>query len=219
MLCTQIIVVAELQPTRSRNALMLWPGMSNPQHSMSTTTTMSWEDVAIVNQVDMDSSFAWALKIHHGENQLPSLVEASDASCSSSSESSYDDPLASDLSEMRISKVGAVKFSTVTVSEHAVTIGNHPGVDMYPISLDWPSVRNEPQSVDDYEAKRKPPVPCPPFKRCGIRAVRLSAAERMDRLAKVTGWTNDELFQHERKRQLTVQEEKRRAALGLPIFV
>jgi hypothetical protein len=196
---------------------MLWPptDMSKPQHSISTT--MSWEDVAIVNQVDMDTSFALALKIHHGENQLPSLVEASDASCSSSSEFSCEDPLASDLSEMRISKVGTVKFSTVTVLEYAVTIGNHPGVDMYPISLDWPSIRNEPQSVDDYEAKRKPPVPCPQFKRCGIRAVRLSAAERVDRLAKVTGWTNEELFQHERKRQLTVQEEKRRAALGLPM--
>jgi hypothetical protein len=180
--------------------------------------TQHIDNVAIVNQVDMETSFALALKIHHGENQVPPLVEASDASCSSSSESSCDDPLASDLSEIIISKVGAVKFSTVTVVEHAVTIGNHPGVDMYPISLDWPCVRNEPQSVDDYEAKRKPPVPCPHFKRCGIRAVRLSAAERMDRLVKVTGWTNEELFQHERKRQLTVQEEKRRAALGLPML-
>jgi hypothetical protein len=183
-------------------------------NSKESAVRISWEDVAIVREEQL-ASFATMQIVFVDDVAEPAAIASSDDSCSSDSTTESDESVhgatsaVSEFIDVTLSKGGRVQFSTIEVREYAVAIGDHPMVDMYPITLDWPFIESEPQSIDDYESSRVSPAT---LNRRGIKAPRLTATERMARLANVTGCSNQELFQQERKRQLTVQEEKRRAA-------
>lgn len=188
---------------------------------------MSWEDVAIVKEEDMEASFAFAMKIRFIDEEIPSAIASSDDSCSSENstesscceeESAFDAAPVSEFTDVRLSKGGHnVQFSTVHVREYSVTIGDHPNVEMYPLSLDWAYAEGETHSMDEFESRSRSTTPEHQKQqqqqqrwkqRRGIKAPRLTATERMARLVDVTGCSNQALFQQERKRQLLVQEEK-----------
>lgn len=198
--------------------------------------TMSWTDVAIVQEVDLATSFAIDLKIHFGSSQngynyniddmdskdlddedetVPSVVAASDESCASESVDSCSDESVTPL----VSHPRRVNFTTVTVREYALTIGDHPSVAMYPLSLDWGFFESESQGIEQAESQRKSSTVRQELYGKGIKASRLTATERVARLVNVTGSTSQQLFQDERKRQLFLHETKRRAAIGLPPLV
>jgi hypothetical protein len=197
--------------------------------SSESSVTVSWEDIAVVVQEDDDlvRSFSTAMEIRFAE--LPAIVASSDDSCSSDSmdsNCSYDESNQTQVSELvdvRLSKGNRVRFSSVYVREYSVDIGDHPNVEMYPITLDWAFVESDPQGMDEFESGKSPTTGVKQqqrqqqqYKRGESRAPRLTATERMARLADVTGRSNQQLYQQERQRQLIVREEKRLAAVGLP---
>lgn len=109
-----------------------------------------------------------------------------------------------------------VTFSTIQVREYALTLGTRSMISniMYPLSLDWDFVETAPQAVDDYESVRQQERgKSTTTHKC--RAPRLSVTERMLRLAKVMGRTRRDLFGEERKRQLQVTEDNRKAAIDM----
>jgi hypothetical protein len=116
----------------------------------------------------------------------------------------------------------SVVFSTVTIREYSIGLGDHPLCDMYPIALDWDFIALDDMSVDVFEAKYRRTLPKEaeqsPIRnklissgtgsRRGIKARRLPVSERMSLLIESTGLSSQQLFQQERRRQLLVQEEK-----------
>lgn len=54
-------------------------------------------------------------------------------------------------------KVATVVFQKIYIREHQQTIGDNPSVSYgTPISLDWPSIDNDPLDFNEYESKRTP---------------------------------------------------------------
>jgi hypothetical protein len=105
----------------------------------------------------------------------------------------------------RITK--GVQFTTVQVREHAVTLGDHPLADSYPISLDWAHAPVQVMRVDDYEAKR---VMRPLNGRCNIppRARRMTRLERRVRLEQIMQVSPSALEHQESFRRLALRREK-----------
>jgi hypothetical protein len=131
----------------------------------------------------------------------------------------------SSTTQMEDSTVGkSVKFSTVQVRDFDLVLGDHPYCDMYPLSLDWEYVQLFTTTIEDYELNHRRHVPnetkmvspiVRKFRRSGrsngtinIKARKLTVMERMSLLIEFTGLTSQQLFQQERKRQLSVQDEK-----------
>jgi hypothetical protein len=108
--------------------------------------------------------------------------------------------------EQRITKrVRWVQFSTVQVREHAVTLGDHPLAESYPLSLDWAHAAVKETSVEDYEAKR---VLLHPFLLAnGLRARRTTPLERRLRLEEFTEESLSSMADQEDLRRLEAQRE------------
>jgi hypothetical protein len=85
-----------------------------------------------------------------------------------------------------------VRFSTVNVREYALTLGDHPQADAYPVSLDWQHSDDVIVSVDAYRQVS----PNSPGK------LHMTRQERRQRLALIMGVAAIEL---------TIQEEKRQS--------
>ena len=106
-----------------------------------------------------------------------------------------------------------VQFTIVQVREHAVTLGDHPLAESYPISLDWAHAPAQVMRVDDYEAKRvmrplngrynRPP-----------RARRMTRLERRVRLEQSMQVSPSALEHQEGFRRLTLRREKSRLLSG-----
>jgi hypothetical protein len=100
-----------------------------------------------------------------------------------------------------------VQFADVQVREHAVTLGDHPLAESYPISLDWAHAPVQVMRVDDYEATRvmrplngrynKPP-----------RARRMTRLERRVRLEQIMQVSPSALEHQEDFRRLALRREK-----------
>lgn len=90
-----------------------------------------------------------------------------------------------------------VSFSTVTVQEHSLTLGDHPCADAYPLSLDWEHSEAYEVDLDEYE--RQPKHHQPPH--------HLSSLQRRVRIAVVSGIAPKELTQQEHERHLQVEKE------------
>lgn len=127
----------------------------------------------------------------------------------------------------------SVGFSSVTIREYSIALGDHPLCDMYPIALDWDFNSLEDVTVDEFESKLRRKLPKEaeqsPIRnklissgtgsRRGIKARRLSVSERMSRLIESTGLSSQQLFQQERRRQLLVQDEKNTALNASLAFI
>ncbi len=128
-----------------------------------------------------------------------------------------------------------LKFPTVQVREYAAMLGDHPYCDMYPLSLDWKYVQVLTTTTDDFEENHRRRIPneikvfSPVVARknlrkgrgmnnhsnnnnktvmVNVRARKLSVMERMSLLIEFTGYTSQQLYHLERKRQLMAQDEK-----------
>jgi hypothetical protein len=128
-----------------------------------------------------------------------------------------------------------VGFSFVHIRRYAITIGDHPLTNMYPLTLDWcyaddnddggvdqqfkspltvdqqfksPLTVDESERIKDDEGRprqRHNPSAMPSCR--GIKAPRLTVNQRIERLVEVTGMNSRELFALERQRQIRAQEE------------
>jgi hypothetical protein len=100
-----------------------------------------------------------------------------------------------------------VQFTIVQVREHAVTLGDHPLAESYPISLDWAHAPVQAMRVDDYEANRvsrplngrynRPP-----------RARRMTRLERRVRLEQIMEVSPSALEHQEEFRRLMLRRER-----------
>lgn len=70
-----------------------------------------------------------------------------------------------------------VQFTVVHVREHAVTLGDHPLAESYPISLDWAHAPVQVMRLDDFEAKKEGLL-----RPLDVRYIRSPRARRMTRL-------------------------------------
>jgi hypothetical protein len=105
--------------------------------------------------------------------------------------------------QARITK--RVQFTTVQVREHAVTLGDHPLVESYPICLDWAHAPVQVMRVDDCEAKRSLRPLYDRYNR--PRARRMTPLERRVRLEQIMGVTPSALEGQEEVRCLELQRE------------
>ena len=127
-----------------------------------------------------------------------------------------------------------LQFTTVQVREYDAILGDHPYCDMYPLSLDWKYVQVLTTTMDDFEENYRRRIPneikvfSPVVARknlrkgkssisnssnnsngmVNVRARKLSVMERMSILIEFTGYTSQQLYHLERKRQLMAQDEK-----------
>jgi hypothetical protein len=106
-----------------------------------------------------------------------------------------------------------VQFTNVQIREHAVTLGDHPLAESYPISLDWAHAPVQVMRVDDYEAKR---VMRPLNGRYNIhpRPRRMTRLERRVRLEQIMQVSPSALEQQEGFRRLALRREKSRPSSG-----
>jgi len=86
-----------------------------------------------------------------------------------------------------------VKFGNLTVSEHMITLGDHPWVDGPPIALSWEQVDSITMDVDDFERKRA-------GMRRKERNLRRSGSERESLLKEFAGFSATELLHARRIR-------------------
>jgi hypothetical protein len=105
--------------------------------------------------------------------------------------------------QARITK--RVQFTTVHVREHAVTLGDHPLAESYPICLDWAHAPVQVMRVDDYEAKRVLRPLSGFYNR--PRARRMTRLERRVRLEQIMGVSPSALEGQEEVRRLESQRE------------
>jgi hypothetical protein len=106
--------------------------------------------------------------------------------------------------QARITK--RVHFTTVQVREHAVTLGDHPLAESYPVSLDWAHAPVRVMRVEDYEAKRVLRPLNNHYKRIP-RARRMNRLERRVRLEQIMDVSPSALEDQERFRLLALQRE------------
>jgi hypothetical protein len=109
--------------------------------------------------------------------------------------------------QTRARKSKRVHFTIVQVRVHAVTLGDHPLAESYPISLDWAHAPVQAMRVDDYEAKRvsrplngrynRPP-----------RARRMTRLERRVRLEQIMEVSPSALEHQEGFRRLALRRER-----------
>ena len=85
-----------------------------------------------------------------------------------------------------------VRFSTVQVREYALTLGDHPQPEAYPVSLDWKHADDFVVQVDQYR-QNSPASP---------GTIHMTRLERRQRLAAIMGLAPIEL---------TIQEERRQS--------
>lgn len=196
-----------------------------PEKTLSSRANRtSWKAEAIAQAEQLAS--LTAKKIYSLKNAVPaalaSIATSDDSSSSDSTESDESSQAAfrdftdvTEFTDVSLSKRGRVEFTTVKIREYAVVIGDHPLANMYPLTLDWPFVESDPQSIESYESRKH-------FfgsvNRNGSKALRLTVMERMARLTDVMGCSSQELYTQERERQLRVQEEKCRVAMHLQYF-
>ena len=151
-----------------------------------------------------------------------SLLEKIDVRRNESSEFVLQERIQNDT----LSTKPKVQFSTVQVRDYAIVLGDHPYCEMYPLSLDWNYVEILTTTMDDFEENHRRRIPnenkvfSPVVARkiikkgkgmsnmVNVRARKLSVMERMSLLIEFTGYTSQQLYQLERKRQLLVQDEK-----------
>jgi len=101
-----------------------------------------------------------------------------------------------------------VHFSTVQVQEYAVTFGDHPCPDRFPISLDWEHSSVQEMDLYEFEERRRQRKrTCTRRKRCNGRPSPLSAAERCVKLSLVGGLAPAELTKREQERQEQLEKE------------
>jgi hypothetical protein len=134
------------------------------------------------------------------------------------------------LERIQIDTVNAskpkVKFCNVRVREYALVLGDHPYCAMYPLSLDWNYVDVFTTTMEDFEENHRRRIPnetrvhSPVVARkilkkgkglnsmVNVRARKLSVMDRMSLLLEFSGYTSQQLYQVERKRQLMAQDEK-----------
>jgi hypothetical protein len=120
---------------------------------------------------------------------------------------SKDNQVVTTQAQTRARKSKRVHFTIVQVREHAVTLGDHPLAESYPISLDWAHAPVKAMRVDDYEAKRvsrplngrynRPP-----------RARRMTRLERRVRLEQIMEVSPSALEHQEGFRRLALRRER-----------
>jgi hypothetical protein len=112
--------------------------------------------------------------------------------------------------QARITK--RVQFTIIEVREHAVTLGDHPLAESYPISLDWAHAPVQVMRVDDYEAKRVV-RPLNHYNR-SPRARRMTRLERRVRLEQVMEVSPSALEDQEGFRCLAMQRQRSSVLTG-----
>jgi hypothetical protein len=114
-----------------------------------------------------------------------------------------------------------VHFTTVTVQEHEVVLGDHPWAGPFPLAIGWQhTAAREYASLDDYERERSSnddSLQCSPAGRGrrrrrrtrsrGELPRRLSPVERCQRLFDVTGYSLASLQELEKKRQFEQENQ------------
>lgn len=101
-----------------------------------------------------------------------------------------------------------VHFSVVQVQEYAVTFGDHPCPDRFPISLDWEHSSVQEMDLYEFEERRRQRKrACTRRKRGNGRPSPLSAAERCVKLSLVGGLAPAELTKREQERQEQLEKE------------
>lgn len=101
-----------------------------------------------------------------------------------------------------------VHFSVVQVQEYAVTFGDHPCPDRFPISLDWEHSSVQEMDLYEFEERRRQRKrTCTRRQRGKGRPSPLSAAERCVKLSLVGGLAPAELTKREQERQERLEKE------------
>lgn len=91
-----------------------------------------------------------------------------------------------------------VHFGDVQIQEYNVTLGDHPCVDQFPISLDWDHTSVLTMKLSDYEGSRLQRISSKCHRRRGPHV--LSPMERRMRLSIVAGISAADLQQREQER-------------------
>jgi hypothetical protein len=218
------------------------------------TATVRWEDLAIVKEESLHEWLDSKIRFSDpgGENcnsevapPAISIASTDDSWSSDNTECNLDNAATTEVSPLMIpgdernpktrsrADARSVGFSTVTIREYSITLGDHPLCEMYPITLDWEFTSLDDVSVDDFESNYRRNLPKEteqsPIRnklissgtgsRRGIKARRLTVSERMSLLIESTGLSSQQLFQQERRRQLVVQEEKNTALNASLAFI
>jgi hypothetical protein len=87
-----------------------------------------------------------------------------------------------------------VKFGTIEIREYAVTLGDHPHADAYPLSLDWNFSSPKQISLQKYEAFKDSPL--------SPGSLKMTRTERRRRIAAVMGIPALEVTMQEEQRRL-----------------
>lgn len=116
-----------------------------------------------------------------------------------------------DKSGTRTSTPRRVNFSTVHVRVYSITVGDHPMVSMYPISLDWSYNDSETISLNDedihYEMSHRG------YKKAFRKVFRLQPHDRLSRILEVTGKDSTEIEMLECNRQNQLRKERSNSIL------
>lgn len=197
----------------------------------SAVPPLSWGDVAVIRDCSSAEPMKFVTMMGDDGFPPPAMMDCTSDDCSSDESSLEDESMAPPLHEeadvcacqtlakdAKATKSGrSVSFGTLQIREYSLTIGSTVCTMMYPLSLDWEFAENPAQPLDEFESIRKRQRRGGGSTRTtrNLRAPRLSVTDRMRRLAAVTGRTSRALYTEERKRQLRLMEENRRAAVGL----
>mmetsp|Transcript_29105 Transcript_29105/g.79893 ORF Transcript_29105/g.79893 Transcript_29105/m.79893 type:complete len:243 (-) Transcript_29105:42-770(-) len=170
------------------------PNIVPMQVSSTTVASSPWH---LVEEMDSSSSTDEESSDEEEEDTSSSAMETDEEECTTTSLSSYDS-WTKQNEERR-----SIRFGPVQVREYAVTLGDHPLADEYPLSLDWqhgPSIRYD---LDDFEHHYRRTSTC--FLRgarnAGRQPQRLSPVDRRLRLAAVKGESMLHLCQQEAERR------------------
>ena len=140
-----------------------------------------------------------------GLNESLSSVGEHDSDDDSAGASVVTAPLTTPCSRpMKKRRVPHVQFSVVQVQEYAVTFGDHPCAEQYPLSLDWEHTAPTIMELTAYEGREKR-TPC--RRSCELPRP-LSITERCLRLSQVAGLSIDELTIKEQQRQDQLEKER-----------
>jgi hypothetical protein len=172
------------------------------------TVSFSWADFPCIEDM-VDPTFTLSNDSHKkssyvsitalfGKNEeaVPDMVDSSDSDADSVEETRS--MLASCDVQTELSRVvKEVRFSTVQVREYAVTLGDHPWSQSFPLSLDWAHTEMRERSVQEIEDEREA---LPPWGRCFKLPPRLTRFQRKQRLLEVTGMSVEDLDEMEEER-------------------